>query len=166
MLFGAWPNVGALARKQQLVLSNKVLQASIASTHRMLLAKDAASISTVLQLPHAAWPEQPFIRSFDTYAHQNAYILDRAGTTTRWSYGSSSTQPAFKTVQTLVTDHATSGLVQGAKDLGFDGILIEKAAYNAVELAGVQASLDGGCKIFDDNFRVLYYIKEAGTCVH
>ncbi len=163
LCFGIWPNVGVLASKQALILSNPVLMESIASTRRMLLVKDGAAITTVLQLPNVAWPEQPPIRAFDPYAHQNAFILDRAGATTRWSYGSAVPQPAFKTLQRLVTDHVTSGLDGAAHDLGFDGILIEKAAYDEVELAQWRANIEGGlgagCKVFDDRFRTLYALK-------
>ena len=160
--FGVWPYAGALANKQDMVLSNIDHMASIASTRRMLLAKDAADITTVLQLPYVVWPEQPPIQTFDPYSHQNAYILDRAGATTRWSYGSAAPQAAFKTVQQLVADHATSGLDHAARELGFDAILIEKAAYDAAELDILRSNiadgedLKGGCMVFDDDYRTLY----------
>ena len=163
--FGLWPNVGALANKQKLILSNSNLMSSISSTRQMLLAKDAAGITTVLQLPQIAWPEQPPVRTFDPYAHQNAYILDRVDAPTRWSYGSALLQPAFQAVQRLVSDHATAGLDQAARDMGFDAILIEKSAYDDGEIGqlreNIESGLEAGCAVFDDEFRSLYALNSG-----
>jgi phosphoglycerol transferase len=154
------PNIGTLGAKQRLTRANVGLQNDLASTKAMLLKKDQAGLTAILQLPHVFWPEGGVVGQFLSYSHLNAFLFDRRHSSTRWSYGSAIDQPAFAQVRQMVEQRVGSGLSPAAKIEGFDGILIEKAAYSRIGLAMVQHTVDDklgvGCAIFNDSYRVLY----------
>jgi hypothetical protein len=154
------PSVNGFARNQDANASQVVEK-----TRQMLAAKDRAQISAVLQLPYAQWPEPPaFIRTFSPYSHEEAFVLDRKGSTTKWSYGAAPYQPSWTAVGNVVVQHAKSGLAPAAAGLGFDAILIEKRAYDDAEMQILRANIeaDRTCKLFEDDLRVLYHI--GSTC--
>ena len=143
------------------------IKASVASIRELLRAKDAHGVTTVLQLPHVAWPEQPNIRAFDPYAHFMGFLYDAHQSKTRWSYGSTVSQPAFNTLKSAVDEHRESGLVAAAAKFDFDAILVEKSAYDANELAPLRANIErdlaSSCIIYEDAIRILYLIaRQAG----
>jgi len=159
LILSMMPNVNALARYQTADASQ-----IIEKTRQMLVAKDRAKISAVLQLPYALWPEPGvFIRAFHPYSHQEAFVLDRKGSSTKWSYGAASYQPSWTAVGNIVGLHAKSGLAPAAAGLGFDAILIEKRAYDDAEMQILRANIeaDGTCKLFEDDLRILYHIGPA-----
>ena len=143
------------------------IKASVASIRDLLRVKDVHGVTTVLQLPHVAWPEQHTIRAFDPYDHFMGFLYDTHQSKTRWSYGSTLSQPAFRTLKSVVDDHREAGLVAAAAKLGFDAILIEKPAYDAGELASLRANIERdvapACRIYEDALRILYLIaRQAG----
>ena len=143
------------------------IKASVASIRELLRAKDAHGVTTVLQLPHVAWPEQPNIRAFDPYAHFMGFLYDAHQSKTRWSYGSTVSQPAFNTLKSAVDEHRESELVAAAAKFDFDAILVEKSAYDANELAPLRANIErdlaSSCIIYEDAIRILYLIaRQAG----
>ena len=143
------------------------IKASVAGIRDLLRAKDAHSVTTVLQLPHVAWPEQPNIRAFDPYGHFLGFFYDTHQSKTRWSYGSTLSQPAFRTLRSAIDEHREAGLVAATAKLGFDAILIEKSAYDSSELASLRANIERdlspSCRIYEDAIRILYLIaRQAG----
>ena len=143
------------------------IRASVASIRDLLRAKDLHGVTTVLQLPHVAWPEQPDIRAFDPYDHSRGFLYDAHQSKTRWSYGSTLSQPAFTTLKSAIDDHREAELATAAAKLGFDAILVEKSAYDANELASLRANIERdvapACRIYEDGLRILYLIaRQAG----
>ena len=124
-------------------------------------------MTTVLQLPHVAWPEQPNIRAFHPYDHFMGFFYDAHQSKTRWSYGSTLSQPAFRTLKSAIDEHREAELVTAAAKLGFDAILVEKSAYDFNELASLRANIERdlapSCRIYEDSIRILYLIaRQAG----
>jgi hypothetical protein len=143
------------------------IKASVAGIRELLRAKDAHGVTTVLQLPHVAWPEQPDIRAFDPYGHFMGFFYDAYPSKTRWSYGNTLSQPAFRTLKSAIDEHREAGLVATATKLGFDAILVEKSAYDSNELASLRANIERdlapSCRIYEDAIRLLYLIaRQAG----
>ena len=125
---------------------------------QVLAAKDVSSVSKVLQLPVVQWPEAASIGSFEPYEHQLYFIFDRKGSQTKWSYGAGPVQPAYVNTKAVVANAITSGLTPAARRLQFDGLIIEKRAYDAAAVAGLKANVeaDGARKLFEDGSRVFY----------
>ncbi len=155
--------VNALAAKQRTDLADPGKQQLIQSTRAMLKAKDGAQLNTILQLPIASWPEVPPIHGFQPYLHQLDYLYDRRGSATRWSYGSSERQPGVALTNFWLSE--PSSVLARARQLGFDGILIVKSAYEPAELANLQARISGGvaaaCRLYDDGYETLYAINRG-----
>jgi hypothetical protein len=155
----ALSNVGGLATKQRGYAA--AFASDIRSTREMLIAKNRAGATAVLQLPHAAWAELPQIRDFRPYTHLHGYILDPEGTSTRWSYGASANDPSFQKVARAV--EPDGDLARDARRIGFDAVLLEKRAYDASEIAlwrnTVERGIGGGCLVFEDDFRALYMLE-------
>ena len=129
-----------------------------ASVPAMLSAKDRANLGVVLQLPVASWAETPPIHGFNPYDHELAYIYDKLGSRTRWSYGANQSQPWFSLVDLSTRQPAT--LVAHARTFGFDGLLIQKGAYDPIALSALQSALAGqlapSCLLYEDQYEVLY----------
>lgn len=168
LIYGLWTPMGVDGRTtpmdvfwrlQQSTLDNTELQADQQSVSALLQAKDQAALKTILQLPHLFWPEVGPQRSFQDYQHQMPYLLDAVGSRTRWSYGLSSRQPEFQTVSKVVGS-GDAGMPARARAGGFDGVLIEKAAYTPEEIANlveaIESDLSPGCKLFEDERRMLF----------
>lgn len=158
------PSVNGLARKSNGVVTDPNLSRNIASLRGLLAARDQAAITMVLQLPHVYWPEIGPTRAFHAYNHQSPFILDRKGSPTKWSYGGSINQPSYLAVKSIVDAHPATGLPAAASGMGFDSILIEKSAYDNSELNKIRENIEGdpnACKVFDDQFRMLYILKKA-----
>lgn len=151
----ALPTVGAFGVKANALAHDKFLSDRIASVRKLLTSKDQASLTAVLQLPALPWSEVGPVRDFHGYSHQIAFVLDKAKSSTRWSYGTAPSQPAYSTVAGMVDDHKSAGLATAARSLGFDGVLIEKAAYSTEEVKMLLGALDGACVIYDDKDRAL-----------
>jgi len=148
-------------------LQTPEIKTKVVGIRDLLKAKDLHGVTTVLQLPHVAWPEQPNIRGFDPYTHFMGFLYDAHRSKTRWSYGSALSQPAFRTLKNAIDEHQKAGLAAAAEKLGFDAILIEKSAYDSSELASLRANIERDvappCRIYEDTIRILYLIaRQAG----
>lgn len=155
------PTVGKFAVKQRAIIANPAFQSDLQSVRNILAQKDRDGMLAVLQLPHVQWPEAGPIRSFEPYAGLKYFILDTKGSRTRWSYGGSINQPSFIGVLALIENYRETGLSVAATRLDFDGILIEKLAYDHSELLTLARNIEAGgaCKSFEDELRILYAIK-------
>jgi hypothetical protein len=151
------PSVNALATKHRQLMSSTRL-ADLQSVHQILAAKDASGVSKVLQLPAVQWPEAANIGNFSPYEHQLYFIFDREGSQTKWSYGAAPDQPAYFETKAVVDKAIASGLAPAARRLQFDGLIIEKRAYDATAIDGLKANVeaDGALKLFEDETRVFY----------
>ncbi len=162
LLASAWPAAGFLHTKQQAFLANDRAQAGRQSIEHLLHRVRETGVTTVLQLPLAAWPEVPPIRGIDPYRFELPHILSRAGSPVRWSYGLSNRQREFRELTRLVNDHREEGLAAGAAAMGFDAILLDKRALGDDDLSAIDAmlarELPMTCRLFDDSFRVLWKI--------
>ncbi|WP_170149485.1 hypothetical protein [Rhodoplanes roseus] len=137
----------------------------------MLKIVHGAGLKAVLQVPIVPWPEIPWQRRFDPYQHLLPYVVDTVGSPVRWSYGLALRQPDFARLRAL-TAGTTGVATERARGLGFDGILVEKLAYTEEELGDLSASirtgLAPGCRIFEDELRILYALgppPEGVACV-
>jgi hypothetical protein len=159
------PYASALARKQQAFLESAERQVDVASIRAILGAKDGAGLKAVLQLPYMHWPETPPQRTFDAYTHQLLFIFDRHRSPTRWSYGLAEKQPDFSRVRSALAPDTPAGLVDRARALKYDGILIEKRAYTPEEMKAITDALTGqvgtACLVHDDTLRVLFALERG-----
>lgn len=155
----ALPTVGAFGIKANALAHDKFLSDRIASVRKLLRSKDQANLTAVLQLPALPWSEIGPVRDFQPYSHQIPFVLDKAKSSTRWSYGAAPSQPAYSTVAGMVDDHKSGGLATAARSLGFDGVLIEKAAYSTEEFKMLLDALDQACFIYDDRDRSLLNLR-------
>jgi hypothetical protein len=155
--------LNALAVKQRRNQADSTTQSLIQSTQAMLKAKNGAQLKTILQLPVASWPEVPPIHGFEPYLHQLPYIYDPQGRSTRWSYGASDRQPGVALFDFWLSE--PSSVLERARKLGFDGVLIVKQAYEPAELAALQTGIGGAvapaCRLYDDGYEVLYAINRG-----
>jgi len=160
LLEGVYPCIGALAKMQRNDLASASNQHLTQSMMAMLKAKDGANLKTVLQLPLSSWPEAPYIHGYDPYLHQLPYIYDKRGSQTRWSYGASDRQPGVALTNVSLSQPST--ILPRARQLGFDGILIVKQAYEPAELDVLKARIAGpiapGCRLYEDDVQVLYAV--------
>jgi hypothetical protein len=159
VLVAGWkPYVNALARIQQRELATPDTQLLQSSIPAMLAAKDGAGIKAVLELPVVLWSEAAPIRTFEPYQHQLPFIFDRPGSPTRWSYGANPHQPWFGKVSFLTAEPET--MVERARALGFDAVLIAKRAYEPPALAALQSALGArvrpSCLVYQDELLLLY----------
>lgn len=158
LIASAAPAFGVLANKSRMYLARPGIQDNIASTRRMLSAKDKSGIHAVLQLPHVHWPESSLVKGLgDPYSLQFPFILDRPRSNTKWSFGSYSTQESFLRIQKILDTQAN--LPQAAMDVGFDAITIEKPVYSPNELSTLVRNIligsSGGCVVYEDDFRIM-----------
>jgi hypothetical protein len=160
LLACAVPNVGALAERYRL-FNPEWKPEQIGAVTQMLAAKDASGLSSILQLPIAKWPEEGNIGHFEPYNHQLPFIFDKNGSTTKWSYGGSTSQPAFAEVAAAVDAGTKGGLGKSALAVGFDGVLIEKTAYEHAPVNSIKSNLESGGarKVFEDTSRALYALR-------
>jgi phosphoglycerol transferase len=172
LILSMLPSVGSLGNKQALVHSNTARTSDLDGVKQMLLAKDTNDLKAVLQLPIFPWPEHPDQNGYNPYDDELPYVFDRPHSPTRWSYGASFSQPAYQKNKELFEAHKTAGLAEAVVDSGFDAILIEKSAYDKDELTAITGNIENdlksGCKVFDDQFRVLYSLKspnERSLCI-
>ncbi|MGY3621247.1 hypothetical protein [Bradyrhizobium sp. USDA 10063] len=134
--------------------------ANLSSIRNLLAAKDREGITAVLQLPHVVWPEAGPMRGFDVYSLMGYFILDRPGSTTRWSYGGSEKQPTFLATARAIENNKTGHLAAAAASLGFDGISIEKPPFQEAEWRTLAANVSAeACKVFEDDLRILYAVR-------
>jgi hypothetical protein len=159
------PYTRPLVRKQQTFLESAERQADVASVRAVLAAKDGAGLKAVLQLPYMHWPETPPQRDFAGYVHQLLFIYDRHQSQTRWSYGMAAKQPDFSRVRAALTPGQPAGLVDRARALKYDGILIERRAYTAEEMKAITDTLTEqvgtACLVHDDALRVLFALERG-----
>jgi hypothetical protein len=144
---------------QSATLEEPKVKALRASVQGMLAAKDRAKLQTILELPVFPWPEVLWLkRGYSPYEEQLPYIFDRSDSTTRWSYGAHEKQPGFKRLQAQTAQ--LDGLAGRARRMGFDGVLIEKRAYDANTLAAVEAAVGAQagaqCRLYEDQTYALY----------
>jgi hypothetical protein len=156
----AVPNIGALAARYR-NFNPEWKPEQINAVMAVLAAKDASRLSRILQLPIVKWPESANVGHFEPYNHQLPFIFDRKGSATKWSYGSSENQPAFNQTTAAVDAGMKDGLGKAVLPLGFDGILIEKSAYEAATVDSIKSNIEAGGsrKVFEDGARVLYALK-------
>jgi hypothetical protein len=155
------PTVGTFAKTHNELMARPVVQSNIESAKKVLSAKDSASVTTVLLLPHLSWPERA-IKGFDVYSLLSYFLLDHKGSQTRWSYGGTMKQPSFLVVKDMVESHADAGLSDAAIGMGFDAILVEKKAYQNGEWKDVMANINASpnhCKIYEDELRVMFSLQ-------
>ena len=157
------PSVGAFSRKQNAFLASPSTEADLRSIRSVLAEKDRAGLTAILQLPHVQWPEAGPVKSFEPYSALKYFILDRKHSATKWSYGASAHQQGFIAVKNLVQQNKSDTLASAAMQLGFDGILVEKAAFGKAEEAELQQGIlmSGRCKLFEDSARVLFSLKQS-----
>lgn len=161
LLASTHQGTGGLKAKQSTDLADPNKQALIHSVQMLLKAKDDGHLKTVLQLPLASWPEVGLIHGFDPYLHELPYLYDKAGNSTRWSYGANDRQPGGALVNFALSDPAT--VLDRARSYGFDSILIVKSAYEPAQLNTLEGAVGGrlasACRLYDDGVQVLYAIK-------
>lgn len=154
--------VGFLATRQAAFLANEYEQADRRSIEAVLDRIHDVGARRVLELPIVFWPEAPLVRGFEPYRLELAHILDRPGSDVRWSYGLSNRQPMFGHLLSVVDAQRDRGLAAAAAGMGFDGILIEKAAFDAAGLAAwttvIDAEVPAQCRVFDDERRILFFL--------
>ncbi|WP_441277310.1 hypothetical protein AB7783_07800 [Tardiphaga sp. 172_B4_N1_3] len=160
LLAGSW-HVRSTLSSRQGWMADPNTKALIASVKNMLAAKDRAESTAILQLPVTNWPEAAFRPDYDFYPMRYGFLFDRADSPTKWSYGLSDRQDAFRVLSNSFAVGAAD-VVSRARGLGYDAILVEKLGYDAKDLSIVVASIESGlspsCKIFDDRMRALYDI--------
>lgn len=163
---------GGLRDKQYMYFS-AVRQTDTKSIIDMLSRKNQAGLLAVLQLPHVAWPELAPVRNFQLYRHQLPYLHDLNDSPTKWSYGLTGQQPEFAAVRDIVqAGQSPRALPERARSIGFDGILIEKAAYSPEDAAALIRTMEdgvgGACKLFEDELRALFAIAKdrSGHACH
>ncbi|MGZ3273392.1 MAG: hypothetical protein ACXU82_07020 [Caulobacteraceae bacterium] len=155
----AMGSMGAASRVQAATLADPKTQALESSVRGMLAAKDRGRLQTVLQLPVVSWPEAPWPKAgYNPYEQQLPYIFDRPTSATRWSYGASERQPGFRRLKAETA--ALDGVAGRARRMGFDGLLLEKRAYDARTLGAIQAAVEAqagaACRLYDDASYALY----------
>jgi hypothetical protein len=159
------PYARPLARKQQTFLESAERQADVASVRAVLGAKEGVGLKAVLQLPYMIWPETPPQRDFEAYAHQLLFIYDRHQSPTRWSYGLAAKQPDFDRVRGALAPDISAGLVDRARALKYDGVLIERRAYTPEEMKAITDALTEqvgtACLVHDDALRVLFALERG-----
>jgi hypothetical protein len=155
-LQGAWLTV---EKHQQAVLASSYVQEMRVSMPAVITTKNTAKLHTILQMPTAGWPETPPIHGFNHYNHQLAYVFDTPRSGTRWSYGANEAQPWYNLVD-FTTRQPPVRLPVHARALGFDGLLIEKSAYEPAALKVIEDGLSQGlspeCRLYEDKLQVLY----------
>ncbi len=129
-LINGWPYFGFYSRHQRQLIESSAYQDETRSIHNVLKVIHDKKLKQIAQLPIAPWPESPNQRAFVPYNHFLPYIYDTLPSQTSWSYGLMSHDPQF-----AILANATNFL-----PLGFDGVLIQKAAYTADELHAVTPS--------------------------
>ena len=168
LLASMLPTVGAFAKRHKEVMAREGIQQNIESAKKVLAVKDAAHLTTVLQLPHISWPEVA-IKNFDQYTMLSYFLFDHKGSKTRWSYGGMKEQPSFLSVKNMLDDHPETGLSEAAATMGFDAILIEKKAYEADGWAPVVKNIQSSphqCKIFEDDRRIMFSLNAVLDCLN
>lgn len=162
LLASAWPAIGFLRAKQQHFLADASERAERSSIAQLLDWTDRMAATRVLQLPVVPWPEVPPIRGVDPYRFELPYILSRARSDVRWSYGLSARQPDLWALVTLVAEHRGRDLAAAAAAIGFDAILLDKRALAPDELEETNRSLldEVGpvCQTFDGERHVFVQI--------
>lgn len=162
------PSVGGLASKRN-TLNTAEGRANLNSVADMLTVKTQAGLTAILQLPHVAWPEAHRMEGFVPYQHQLPYLLDADDSPSRWSYGLTVDQPMLDAVRrTLDLEAASDALSERTRSLGFDGMLIEKAAYHSQEVATLIGAIErsgSSCKLYDDQYRVLFALTKYNSGV-
>lgn len=151
-----------VARKQAATLSDVKAQANEKSVLAMLASKDASNLRVILQLPVALWPEVPDILKFSAYQHLLPYLLDRVGSTTRWSYGLSRLQPVFYQIA-KAAEVGNKSMTDSAIKFGYDGVLIEKSAFSKDDLVTIERGFLelGAVVLFNDDIRELVRLPVA-----
>ena len=165
LALGTWPAIGHLRATQAGFLADRSEQADRASIEALVSRAHASGLSRVLQLPVVHWPEAGRIAGFTPYRLELPYILDAHERPLRWSHGLSNRQPAFGYLSTLVHQHMDHGLAAAAAAMGFDAIYVEHAAFApdrlSALLAGLDADLDPGCRVFGDGRRTLLALTQV-----
>jgi hypothetical protein len=162
LLASAAGSFGLASRLQSATLSDPRTRALRAGLQGMLAAKDRAGLKTVLQMPVLPWPEVLWLKAgYSPYEMQLPYVFDRLDSPTRWSYGADEQQAGFKRLQAATA--SLDGVVDRARRMGFDSVLVEKRAYDPKPLAAVEAALaaqaGGTCRLFDDGAYTLYSLR-------
>jgi hypothetical protein len=162
LLVSAWPALRFFPAKQRAFLADGFEQADRQSLQQLVGAIGTSGVTTVLQVPVAGWPEAPVVRGIHPERFELPYILTPARSIVRWSYGLSTRQPEFNGLTALVDGHLDQGLAQAAAFVGFDAVLIEKAALSDADLRTVVDTLSrgrpAGCRLYDDRYRALFQI--------
>jgi hypothetical protein len=165
LFFGAYPAMFALSGKQALFLNDSSSVDNFYSLQQMLKARAQANDSTTLQLPIVYWPENPAMGTFSGYEHQLPYIMDKQNARSRWSYGLARQQPEYQRLLTGVGEANSTGFLTRVRGTGYDSVLVELNGYPRTEGRNLIRlfSLEGGCIIFEDEFRALIDLSTAGT---
>ncbi len=144
LLVNVWPTLGYAWKINHGAEKNENLQADITSIRVSLTALHDAHAQNVLQLPIAGFPEVPNIGQFMPCNHFLFYIYDKSQSPMRWSYGMDWHQPEYAVLKNLGT------ALEAAPDkkawtpfrcLGFDAVVIEKAAYDSATIRKIEISL-------------------------
>jgi hypothetical protein len=165
LLAGMWPALGFLRTAQARFAADRTAQDTRASIEAMLSRAHGSGVTRVLQLPVVHWPEAEAIGAWTPYHLELPYIIDRPNSPIRWSYGLSNRQPMYGYLSTVVHTHTDADLPAAAAALGFDAILIERAAFEPARLdvmvATVEAALGSACRVFADDRRALYSLSRV-----
>lgn len=154
MLTGIYPAINILSKRQaDHFRSSQTAQDNFKSVKDVLAAKDASRMTTVFQFPVMAWLEAPAIEGLWGGGHLLPYLLDHAGSKTRWSYGLNAKEISPFEAMTAVDTEIPAKL----KTIGFDGILVEKTGYKPDRAIALIKSLEdnGACLRHEDQFRAL-----------
>jgi hypothetical protein len=174
LLANAWPQLGYAWRTNYLAKHDRNLQADLVSIRGALKVLHLTHAQNVLQLPVAGWPEVPNIGRFPPYNHLLFYIFDTPQSSIKWSYGIDWHQPEYQGLNKLGTAlQATPGRQTWMpfRCLGFDTVIIEKAAYSPAAVRKIKislTSLDIMKPLFEDDRRAVFSLaslpNDAAAC--
>jgi len=134
-----------------------VVQAEFPSVAGVFAELDKHNLTRIIQLPVAKFPEAEPVEAFQPYTHLLPFIIDRASSPRKWSYGLSDQQSVFNELAYTVKTAAADVRARTFSCLQFDAALIERRAYPG-EPAEVVQRLFGSTKLdilYSDGLRVL-----------
>jgi len=156
-----YPYFGQIARYQRDGFSEAAGERAVfESVQHALSAIHRAKVSTVLQLPYAAWPEAAMVEGLDPYQHALLFVMEKPEWSTKWSFGASFLDPRFQANKAFLQPEKPNGLIDRARNLHFDSVLIEKRGYSTKELTDIMNTIrrESACQIYEDPIRVIVAI--------
>ncbi len=140
-LINGWPYFGFYSGHQKQTLSSANYQQETYSLYKLLEKIHSKKFKQIAQLPITPWPEVGNQLEFSPYDHLLPYIYDTLPSQTSWSYGLMGHDPQFAILQKAGQEQNPTQFIKNFVCLGFDSILIQKAAYTSDELRVFKTAL-------------------------